>query len=229
MTDGGAEELAACTFNLESLYKRCSCNNECVLAMALLTPALMSLIWGFYHYTIFLVHKLWPELFPSIPGFSLDHEAANASVEDQLLTQQRERTALTLIMQLPSMRWGGPAAAECSLCMEHMERGQVVRRLPVCGHQFHLECIDRWLVVGQRHQSRCCPLCRRDPLARTAHDGGCETLTSELGTHDSIEPWAARRRGSEGELRQIIGAPLRRHSSPWRWPDGGMTTTLVLL
>ncbi|XP_027368586.1 NEP1-interacting protein-like 1 [Abrus precatorius] len=43
----------------------------------------------------------------------------------------------------------------CSICFQDFEEGELVRILPKCGHLFHLECIDKWLV-----QQGSCPMCR---------------------------------------------------------------------
>ncbi|BAT80723.1 NEP1-interacting protein [Vigna angularis] len=43
----------------------------------------------------------------------------------------------------------------CSICFQEFEDGELVRILPKCGHLFHLECIDKWLV-----QQGSCPMCR---------------------------------------------------------------------
>ncbi|KAJ3692172.1 hypothetical protein LUZ60_012522 [Juncus effusus] len=43
----------------------------------------------------------------------------------------------------------------CSVCLEVLHQGEMVRRLPACQHLFHLECIDMWL---GSHST--CPLCR---------------------------------------------------------------------
>ncbi|KAG0532566.1 hypothetical protein BDA96_04G118200 [Sorghum bicolor] len=45
----------------------------------------------------------------------------------------------------------------CSVCLEDVEAGEMVRRLPACGHLFHVGCIDMWL-----HSHATCPLCRCD-------------------------------------------------------------------
>lgn len=43
----------------------------------------------------------------------------------------------------------------CSVCLEALQDGEMVRQLPACLHQFHVACIDMWL---GSHST--CPLCR---------------------------------------------------------------------
>ncbi|XP_050099757.1 uncharacterized protein LOC126579981 isoform X1 [Anopheles aquasalis] len=45
---------------------------------------------------------------------------------------------------------------ECPICLEQID-GNRCRRLSSCSHQFHDECIDRWL-----EEKLCCPVCRTD-------------------------------------------------------------------
>jgi hypothetical protein len=43
----------------------------------------------------------------------------------------------------------------CSVCLEDVQAGEMVRQLPACKHLFHVGCIDMWL-----HSHRTCPVCR---------------------------------------------------------------------
>jgi hypothetical protein len=69
---------------------------------------------------------------------------------------------------------GGP---ECSVCLGAVHEGEMVRRLPVCMHMYHVECIDRWLAVH-----RTCPLCRSeldDPSCKVDTDHSSVTAEGE--------------------------------------------------
>ncbi|RWV86263.1 hypothetical protein GW17_00051858 [Ensete ventricosum] len=52
----------------------------------------------------------------------------------------------------------GTTAACCSICLSDYKDADVLRRLPDCGHLFHLDCVDPWL---RSHRS--CPNCRSSP------------------------------------------------------------------
>ncbi|CAD5195641.1 unnamed protein product [Musa acuminata subsp. malaccensis] len=45
---------------------------------------------------------------------------------------------------------------DCAICLAEFADGDEVRVLPQCGHGFHAECVDTWLLS---HSS--CPSCRR--------------------------------------------------------------------
>lgn len=47
------------------------------------------------------------------------------------------------------------------MCLGKVEEGEVVKRLPLCLHLFHKECIDPWL-----RKNATCPICRRGVFAR---------------------------------------------------------------
>ncbi|CAD6336644.1 unnamed protein product [Miscanthus lutarioriparius] len=56
-----------------------------------------------------------------------------------------------------SRRRGNGDGAQCSVCLGTVQGGEMVRRLPLCKHLYHVECIDMWLAS---HAT--CPLCRSD-------------------------------------------------------------------
>ncbi|KFK39369.1 hypothetical protein AALP_AA3G235900 [Arabis alpina] len=43
----------------------------------------------------------------------------------------------------------------CSICLQDWEEGEVGRKLERCGHTFHMNCIDVWLL-----KQLTCPICR---------------------------------------------------------------------
>ncbi|KAF8730098.1 hypothetical protein HU200_017065 [Digitaria exilis] len=46
---------------------------------------------------------------------------------------------------------------QCHICLTEYEDGEQIRTLP-CKHEFHLQCVDKWL----KEIHRVCPLCRGD-------------------------------------------------------------------
>ncbi|KAF5807125.1 putative transcription factor C2H2 family [Helianthus annuus] len=62
----------------------------------------------------------------------------------------------TAIQQLPVYILKGipPDCSDCPICLEEFVVGQGVRGLP-CAHNFHVACIDKWLILNTK-----CPRCR---------------------------------------------------------------------
>lgn len=54
--------------------------------------------------------------------------------------------------------WSNREVPICPICLDVFEEGQPVRMLPQCGHCYHRDCVDHWLL---EHKSNC-PTCRRD-------------------------------------------------------------------
>ncbi|XP_031278751.1 NEP1-interacting protein 1-like [Pistacia vera] len=50
----------------------------------------------------------------------------------------------------------------CSICLQDFLEGDSARKLPNCGHCFHLECIDKWVT-----RNGTCPVCRESVCKET--------------------------------------------------------------
>jgi hypothetical protein len=51
------------------------------------------------------------------------------------------------------------ASVECTICMESVEAGTIVRKLP-CSHRFHDSCLDQWICRDTGFAGPTCPNCR---------------------------------------------------------------------
>ena len=67
-------------------------------------------------------------------------------------TQDILDTKTTLSAARPS-----DESENCSICQEHYTEGQAIRRITVCTHRFHKDCVDRWFETNVH-----CPICRHD-------------------------------------------------------------------
>jgi len=52
---------------------------------------------------------------------------------------------------------GGEVGRACAICVEDFVSGDALRVLR-CGHRYHIECVDRWLLDADREC--CCPMCK---------------------------------------------------------------------
>ncbi|KAL6873494.1 hypothetical protein ACP4OV_013576 [Aristida adscensionis] len=111
------------------------------------------------------------------------------AVADPVGWAARRRAAAGLkredVASLPVATYAAPprsppaplAAAGCAICLSDFADGERVRLLPVCGHRFHVVCIDRWLL------SHCsCPTCRRR-LAAGESAGACAGEGAQEGRY----------------------------------------------
>ena len=67
----------------------------------------------------------------------------------------------------------------CSICQQPIEWDSIIRRINICNHVYHVNCIDQWLV-----ENNTCPTCRR--ILRPNNDESGEEENNESGS-DSRE------------------------------------------
>ncbi|TVU33276.1 hypothetical protein EJB05_25068, partial [Eragrostis curvula] len=105
---------------------------------------------------------------PNDDAANSETQAAAAAAEAALAQQRRFGLKKAVIDALPTFPYaqkdgadGGDLDLEaggdetCSVCLDDVQAGDMVRQLPSCKHLFHVECIDMWL-----HSHRTCPVCR---------------------------------------------------------------------
>ncbi|XP_059285731.1 RING-H2 finger protein ATL56 [Lycium ferocissimum] len=59
---------------------------------------------------------------------------------------------------------------DCAICLDGFKDGEYVRKLPDCGHVFHVKCVDSWLTRVLN-----CPVCR----ARVRVGSGDSVMSDE--------------------------------------------------
>lgn len=82
------------------------------------------------------------------------------------------------------------AGLDCVICLSVFEEGEIGRRLPKCGHGFHVDCIDMWL---KSHSN--CPICRA-PV-----EGGLVSDEVACGGLSSVNP------DHVSEVEVVVEAP----------------------
>ncbi|CAK9199736.1 unnamed protein product [Sphagnum troendelagicum] len=73
-----------------------------------------------------------------------------------------------------------PEDAVCCICLGKYKDDVELRELP-CTHYFHVECVDKWLVINAS-----CPLCKHDVVESTETDGATPGETGHEST-DRLE------------------------------------------
>ncbi|KAK6793380.1 hypothetical protein RDI58_006833 [Solanum bulbocastanum] len=69
-----------------------------------------------------------------------------------------------------------PFAAECAICLVEYVEGDEIRVLPNCGHRFHLQCVDTWLLTNSS-----CPSCRQILVVARARCRKCGEVPAISG------------------------------------------------
>jgi hypothetical protein len=70
----------------------------------------------------------------------------------------------------------------CAICQDRMEAQNPTRKINVCGHSFHTECIDTWF-----ERSVSCPVCRHDIRDLTPASASAPPSTQSQTNDDDID------------------------------------------
>ena len=146
--------------------------------MVLLVPILLVLIlWAVWQC------KFGGELYD-------DYETVYLIPQRNRVQPQDMPASLSAVNNLPKNRYDpqcrGPNDADlCAICLDDFVIGEELRKLP-CKHEFHVGCIDPWLLTRKRF----CPVCKGDSCPdchrETSFPGSTEQNFSSQGINLTI-------------------------------------------
>ncbi|GLJ38560.1 hypothetical protein SUGI_0786200 [Cryptomeria japonica] len=120
------------------------------------TLVLSMLIFLFLWIFVYRGWKPWMrrEATPSPP------QNVNGFSEDQVghLMIVRNGLSPAVVQNIPILEYNLGSfedGLECAICLSEFQENRSTRLLPNCNHNFHIECIDKWL-----QSNSTCPLCR---------------------------------------------------------------------
>ncbi|XP_073005496.1 RING-H2 finger protein ATL46 [Typha latifolia] len=125
--------------------------------------AVIFFISGLLHLLVRFLIKKHP---PTSSSHSTGHQATEISGSEALQRQLQQLFHLhdsgldqAFIDALPVFLYkeivGPKEPFDCAVCLCEFTQEDKLRLLPICGHAFHIDCIDTWLLSNST-----CPLCR---------------------------------------------------------------------
>ena len=82
----------------------------------------------------------------------------------------------------------------CTVCLEEINEGDIVRKIKKCGHMFHLKCADTWF---KEHIK--CPYCRQDIRIEETNETSENRINRENGNAADGDNGSASASASESD------------------------------
>ncbi|WOG92147.1 hypothetical protein DCAR_0311407 [Daucus carota subsp. sativus] len=112
---------------------------------------------------------------------------------------------------------------QCSVCLGDYQAEDKLQQIPVCGHTFHMECIDLWLAT---HTT--CPLCRLSLLASRASEKPTDSQSNEtdqspespdVENHDENSPPSSSQLSGEPQVNEQIFNIVQQTNENFQSPE----------
>jgi len=81
------------------------------------------------------------------------------------ITATKRGLCFSEIQSIPTERYeipadtNPPSVIQCAICLDCINHGDEIQRIPGCGHHFHSMCLIPWVQINAT-----CPLCRKDVI-----------------------------------------------------------------
>ncbi|GAB4824404.1 hypothetical protein Ancab_007291 [Ancistrocladus abbreviatus] len=135
------------------------------LFIAYILPDLFRFV--IYLCIIFLFEHFCPDQREELPTSATDdpHDLEAGTIRstsletragEQTSTEKKLSNAAAVELTTEKLEEIANSCVECVICISGLDDGRSCRILPECGHQFHVVCVDPWLM-----ERGTCPLCRR--------------------------------------------------------------------
>jgi hypothetical protein len=100
------------------------------------------------------------------------------------------------------------APETCAVCIEDFEDGDIVRPLK-CKHEFHLKCIDTWLLK----RKKTCPICKKDMSSESIENIPEDAPLLEQSSSDNVSSSRSSRLFSVASLMRLFNRSDSRDSN----------------